>query len=112
MLTQLLADAGVLRDYLITEHSWILYCSPLLITLLLWRLYMFTIRPLLWPEEIEYLPYWIPGTDIHVPLLCRILAEILIKCWATHFPSSRIPTHFTSAAGIYFVLPMVEHRRQ
>jgi hypothetical protein len=35
-----------------------------LCVLLFWRLWMFTIRPLIWPSDPKELPYWIPCTSV------------------------------------------------
>ena len=33
--------------------------------LLSWRIWRFTIKPLLWPSEIKDLPYWVPCMRYH-----------------------------------------------
>lgn len=41
---------------------WIWFLAVVLLPLLLWRLWKFTIRPRLHPDEPKELPYWIPCT--------------------------------------------------
>ena len=46
------------------SHSLTLPVISLLLALLSWRLWTFTFRPLLKPDEIRYLPYWIPRKSL------------------------------------------------
>ena len=46
----------IVVDYL----AWVIYFFPFLVAWLVWRFWRFTLHPLLKPDELEYLPYWIP----------------------------------------------------
>jgi hypothetical protein len=41
----------------------------LVVLLLLWRIWTFTVLPALYPQEPKMIPYWIPGVWISYPAL-------------------------------------------
>lgn len=44
-------------------------CLASLCLVLLWRFYVFTLQPLIWPSDPKVLPYWVP---------CRLSQPILL----------------------------------
>lgn len=49
-----------IREIARSSFWWTLSLVPFLLALCLWRLWTFTLRPIVRPDEVEYLPYWIP----------------------------------------------------
>lgn len=50
------------------DSTWLLVLGTLAGLLLLWRVWAFTIRSALKPDEPPELPYWIPGVfALHLP---------------------------------------------
>ena len=61
MLSELLPDgSSSLFHFLSVHRTWLAPLLILLLSWLAWRLWTFTLRPLLHPDEIEYLPYSLP----------------------------------------------------
>ena len=49
-----------IREIAQSSFWWTLSVVPFFLALFTWRLWTFTLRPLMRPDEVEYLPYWIP----------------------------------------------------
>lgn len=54
------------------RFPWLTGLGSVVVCLLIWRLWRFTIAPLLYPGNPKELPYWIP---------CKSVSEWLIPCW-------------------------------
>lgn len=69
MISQLFSYmAAQIGETAMDHPGWTFSLLPILLPLLAWRLWTFTLRPLWKPDEVEYLPYWIPCKfRVHLP---------------------------------------------
>jgi hypothetical protein len=75
----LFPDQGSIVESAGTHHSYIVYLLVFSI-ILAWRLWTFTLRPLFYPDELDYFPYWIPCKRNSAPELTIRLG--LLHCIA------------------------------
>ena len=76
ILEQILEGLSAVRSQLAEfDDSYVLVIAFLVLcmpSLLIWRLWAFTVYPWLYPDVPTYLPYWIPSMfrSYHLNLLC------------------------------------------
>lgn len=77
MISQLVSHMAPRIGEIATVYlRWTFSLIIFVLALLAWRLWTFTIRPLLKPDELEYLPYWIPCKQMSQPDLPFIMTSV------------------------------------
>ena len=71
------------KEAVLDNLAWTLYPTIPLAALLAWRLWTFTIRPALKPEEPPFLPYWVPCKSPEAGIV--ITAETDIRGFCCQF---------------------------
>lgn len=70
MISQLTSHTALLIVETLKYYlGWGLYLIPVLLALLAWRVWNFTLRPLMKPDELHHLPYWVPCKLSNTPRL-------------------------------------------
>ncbi|KAL7626984.1 hypothetical protein AAE478_003759 [Parahypoxylon ruwenzoriense] len=93
--------------HLIAQQTVLLHIlSPLLLVWCLWRLWKFTITPLLYPERPKELPYWIPILG-HGPAFFKSSDALLAK--ASKYFGTREPFAVTLFGSTMYIVTNPQH---